>query len=64
MQKSEKKQKRKLKEEEVKEMKRQTLDVEQTIKTLKKEMLYHELFGLEERLQNECKALVNWQCMV
>lgn len=36
MQKSEKKQKRKLKEEEVKEMKRQTLDVEQTIKTLKK----------------------------
>lgn len=35
MQKSEKKQKRKLKEQEVKEMKRQTLDVEQIMKTLK-----------------------------
>ena len=81
LQKSEKEQKRKLKEEEVKQMKRQKLDVEQTIETLKKslceeaivsaqqngrdyatkvassaktlkekEVLYHELCGLEKRL--------------
>ena len=76
--------------EEVKEMKRQKLDAEQTIETLKeslcekaiasaqqngqdhatetaffaktlkeKEVLYHKLCGLDERLQNEYKALLN-----
>ena len=95
MQKLQNERKKKLKKEELKEMKRQKLDVEQTIETLKKnlceeaivsaqqngwdhatkaasfakilnekELLYHELLcGLDERLQNEYKALLNWQCM-
>ena len=30
---------------------------------MEKEVLYHELCGLEERLQNEYKALLNQECM-
>ena len=77
----------------MKETKRQKLDVEQTIETLKKSLceevfasaqqnrqdhatngasfakmlqkkvLYRALYGLEERLQNEYKALLNLQYM-
>ena len=77
-----------MKEEEVKEMKKQKLDEEQKMKHLRKafvrkplrhpnrldkimllrlhlfmleekEVLYHELWGLQERLQKEYKALLN-----